>query len=153
MIDFGLVALFAVQVAMVGLVYHAWAGIRSEIVAVRAQREEVKSAMATIAALAVRVNEVEGAPKAQLKRIQELEAAVGKVESSWEKSHASYVSLSARVSAMARGRKKAEDQDPAPQGESENSQEELLPGSSSPPQYENTARAIPPGFGRVRRFG
>jgi chromosome segregation ATPase len=112
-VDFGLVCLFAIQIGLVFLVYHAWKGIKAEISALEAHRRDnaavaasVSAIDAKIDALNKRMGEVEAAPKAGKARMEELEESISKVNRAVTASDAKVVSLAARVSAYARTQSK-----------------------------------------------
>lgn len=78
-VDFGLLCLFVLQLAMVLAVYHAWRGIKAEIAALEALRRgnaevtaRVDTFTAKMDAQADRIQALEGAPKAVRNRLDEL---------------------------------------------------------------------------------
>lgn len=154
MIDFGLVALFAVQCGMVALVYHAWKGVQNERNALVTAKKEVEALPAAFAVLAGRVSSVEESPKAVLRRIQEAEASLGKADSGIDRLNNLFDTLNGRVSALQRAAKDKKappaEPDPAPQGEDGEAYGQASPGSF-PPTLPEVTPAIPPMFGKKWR--
>lgn len=175
-VDFGLICMFVIQLAIVFGVYHAWRGIKAEISALEVHRQsnrdvtsgidairaEVKAldkclAEAT-AMLERRIADVEAAPRAGKARMEEFADQLVKVERRVEALDGKLVSLSGRLSAFARHRKVSDDEEeqetaPAPQGEGEQIPLGFMPPGAIPLSVQPQAQApvVPPGFGVVRR--
>lgn len=160
-VDFGLVCLFVIQVALVLLVYHAWKGIKAEITALEVHRRDnaaiasgIASLRAEIDAIAKRMGEVEAAPKAGKARMDELTDQLSKGDRKTDALESKIASLSARISAQARWKPKVDDDDETAPASEEEGKETLMgklpPGAirlnEPPPQG-----AVPPGFGVVGR--
>lgn len=161
MVDFGLVSMFAIQLSLVLLVYHAWKGIKSEISAINTIKDGNRDVLAKLAALEGerdtligRMDAVEAEPKARRNRIDELEDLVKKTERNYEALETKISSTAARVSAFARHRKVKEEESELDQA-SQDEGDMILKGSMPPgsiPLFERTqpeTSAIPPGFGVV----
>jgi len=162
MIDFGLLCLFTLQVAMVLLVYHAWRGIKAEISALDVHRQSITAVTTTIAALsskidayATRIADIEASPKAARSKIEDLADALSKYDRRVDAIEGKVASLGGRISAFARHRPKVDDDDddvaPAPKGEGmQIPMGQMPPGAirltDTPPPG-----AVPPGFGVVNR--
>jgi|SRR5689334_2012145 len=163
MIDFGLLALFAVQCGLVGLVYHAWNGVKAEISVLQREKERIDALAAKYDAVMARLEAAEKAPMERIKRIDAVEASIGETDRRMgqlskevERVDGKVMSLNGRIAAKAKaakGRKADEDdeeEDPAAQAE-----EQMSLGDGSPgflPRVEAPSNpAIPPGFGVVRR--
>lgn len=152
MIDYGLLALFAVILVLVFLAFHAWRGIKADgdrILAVRADvvkdldamRVDVKEAMAAARAGLSLAMEVQGTHyKSLLKRIDEAEATTLGHQKQVELLAEKMASFGGRLSALARWQKKDPEpaEPPAPDGED--------PGEQVPRQG-NTH--VPGNFGRI----
>jgi hypothetical protein len=161
MIDFGLVTLFALQCALVFLVYHAWRGIKLEISALEVHRrsnEAVTSGIAAIAskvdAFEKRIGEVEAAPKAGKARMEEIADGISKVDRRADVVEGKLASLSARVSANARWKKTVEEEEEtAPASEEEGNQIPMgfMPPGAIPLSHQPPQGAVPPGFGVIGR--
>jgi len=165
MIDFGIVALFTVQLAIVFASFYVYTRVKSEITALIDLKEGIKGVTAGFDALKVdfqsvlrRQDSVEASPKALLMRFQEVEANLGKSDRLLEKIDGKVASLGGRMSAIVKGRKGRGDDDDdddtglAPEGEGR-----LPPGVGIPLGPINDDRpynqVIPPGFGKSRRVG
>lgn len=163
-VDFGLLCLFTIQVALVFLVYHAWKGIKAEISALEAHRRDNATITASLAALraeieavAKRMGEVEAAPKAGKARMEEIGELLAKADRKAEALETKVVSLNARLSSVARWKPKVNDEeetDPASQDEGSTIPMGQMPPGSIPltiqPQAA-PASVVPPGFGVVGR--
>lgn len=153
-VDFGLVALFAVQCGLVALVYHAWKGVQNERNALVTAKKEVESLPAAFKLLEGKMSAVEESPKAVLRRIQEAEASLGKCDSGIDRLNNLFDTLNGRVSALQRAAKDksapAAKADPAPQGEDGEAYGPASPGSLSQ-EAEEQRPAIPPTFGKKWR--
>lgn len=159
-VDYGLVSMFAIQLAIVLATYHAWRGIKAEISALESLRAGNAAVTSRVDALsakmdtqAERISSLDAAPKATKARIEELEALCGKVDRRVEALDGKIVSVSARVSAYAKHRKAAvedeEETDPAPQGEGDTIPDGMMPPGSIPLSRQSTQSTVPPGFGVV----
>lgn len=161
-VDYGLVSMFAIQLAIVLASYHAWRGIKAEISALEVLRQgnaavtsRVESFLEKVEAVAGRVSTLEAEPKKQKDRVGELEDALAKGDRRADALDAKLLSLGARVSAYAKHRKvkdeDEEEKDPAPQGEGEEIPMGMMPPGSIPLGRQPTQSAVPPGFGVVRK--
>lgn len=152
MIDYGLISLLLVQLALVFGVYHAWRGIKSEIAALVAMRTKIESYEVVISTLKDRQKDVEAAPKATMTRIGEVEAAAAKCVREIEDLRTKNLALNARISAFKRHAPKVEeDQDQAPEGEGTEQLTLYVPPAS--PNVAAPANGMPPGFGKLRKAG
>lgn len=165
MIDFGLVALFALQCAMVAASFFLFMRIKAEIAALSALRESTVKLEARFEALKEGVNaavdavtrrqgEVESAPKALLARFAEVEQNIGKSDRAIEKLDGKVASLGGRMSAIVKARKGRGDEDEESDGAAE--AEGILPPGVGIPlssQFEErpSNQVIPPGFGKPSR--
>jgi chromosome segregation ATPase len=149
MIDFGLVSLFAVQLILIALTFHAWRGMQSEIKALHAIKQEVKSSEAFIKSLEKRLDTTDAIPKALQARVKELEALADKIDSANDKNSTNLAALNARMSAVSRQiKQQAKTMGPASQDEEENPEGEISPE----PEFEfKPVSNVPKGFGQIRR--
>jgi len=158
-VDYGLVSMFAIQLAIVLATYHAWRGIKAEISALEALRQGNAAVTSRIVAidgqvdsLKDRVQTLEAEPKKQKDRVGELEDALAKGDRRNDAIEAKILSLGARLSAYAKHRKvkDEEEKDPAPEGEGEQIPNGMMPPGSIPLfEKPSTQSAVPPGFGVV----
>lgn len=160
-VDFGLICLFTIQLALVFLCYHAWKGIKAEISALEALRQgnaavtsRLDAITAKMEALGTRVSEVETAPKAGKARMEELADSLARSDRKADAIESKVTSLAARVSAYARHRKSVnedEETDPAPEGEGLQIPLGQMPPGSFPLNTEVPRGTLPPGFGVTGR--
>lgn len=164
MIDFGLLALFAVQVALAFLVYHAWNGIKREIKDVLALKEDIKtsteaghaatkSAVENAATIEERVKAAEAIPGALVKRVTLLEETLKESDRLLSNHGERITSLGARLSSHLREFKRSRgDTDPASKDEdAESITMEASPGSLFDAQQPAPDPGIRPGFGVLKR--
>ena len=159
-VDFGIVSLFAIMVALVGMVYHAWRGIKSEISALEAHKDrynacvtDIAALRAEIVALGKRMDGVSDLPKASLARIAALEEDGAATHKAVTRLDTLVVSAGARVSALQRWIKAAgnAEKDPAPEGEEAEGAMPLASPGSLPLFPQDEQPGLPPGFGVVSR--
>ena len=166
MIDFGLLALFTLQVLMVLACYHVWSGLKGQLREVLALKEDIRRSteagnVATSAMQALaeevenRVKAAEAVPGALTKRVNAVEEKVSDFEAKALTLGDRITSLGARLSASLRGRKRRDedDEETGPAAEAEGTG---LPSAEFPPgplfeQQQPPETGIRPGFGVLRR--
>jgi len=153
-IDFGLVSLFAVQCALVGLVYHAWRGVKSEVTALLLAQKEIERVSIAMSALTVRLDQGIEIPKALASRVKEAEAKLLQHDNQLEAYDTKWNSLNGRVSAIQRedrrkALKEAAETEPASKEEGSVLDEQFPPVSS--PETARHHQGIPLGFGKLKR--
>lgn len=165
MIDFGILALFTVQLAIAFATFFAWSRVKAEILrleVLQQKNEGIAAAFTALgtdfAALSKRQADVEEAPRKLLLRFQEVEANIGKADRLLEKLDGKVASLGGRMSAVVKGRKgRGDDDDDEVKGQDSQEEGVLPPGVGIPlgPQFEerHPNQVIPPGFGKSRRMG
>lgn len=164
MIDFGILALFTVQLAIAFATFFAWSRVKAEILrleVLQQKNEGIAAAFTALGtdftALAKRQADVEEAPRKLLLRFQEVEANIGKADRLLEKLDGKVASLGGRMSAVVKGRKGRGDDDDEVKGQDPEEDIVLPPGVGIPlgPQFEDRQpnQVIPPGFGKSRRMG
>lgn len=159
--DFGLLALFALQLFMVAGVYHVWNRISKEIAEVRRIKEDfhrtdtaITEQNRTIAALGDRQKAVEEIPAGTRKRVEEVESKLAVLRGDHEVHGTKITSLGAKLAIHARWAKRdAGERDPDPQGEGEETAQAPQPPGFPPlARSDANGEAIPPrSFVVVRR--
>lgn len=153
-VDFGLIAVFAIQLALVFLVYHAWNGVKREISVLEAYKGKYDSLVTVIEvlrgeikAIDKRMDGVSDIPKASLSRIAELEAELVKLLKVIAKIEASVLSVGGRMSILQRWAKGVE-KEPASQDEDFEGAQPIESPVSLPVEK---VPGMPPGFGLVAK--
>jgi len=163
MIDYGLIAFFALQCIMVFAVYHAWNGIKRELRDVLALKADITRSteagnVATAAMTALsenvekRVAAAEAIPGALVKRVAAVEESMKQSDLTLLAHGDRITSLGARLSASLRAVKnRIEDTGPASRDE-----DAIPPSAESSPgplfdQQGAQLPGIPPGFGVLKR--
>lgn len=163
MIDYGLMALIVVVLALVGLTFHAWRGVKAEILALSAIRAQAETCIAMVKAVELRQTETEKVP-AQLKArldafagiMTDLEAKQVATGKDMATAKSNILSLNGRLARSKSKRNRVieeEEQDPAAEaeGESGDLRDAMPPGSFSPHQEQPHIAPIPARFGVVAR--
>lgn len=163
MVDYGLMALIVVVLALVGLTFHAWRGVKAEILALSAIRVQAESCIAKVQAVELRQTETEKVPtqlKARLDAfaaiMTELEAKQAATGKDMATAKSNILSLNGRLARSKSKRNRvleAEELDPAAEAEGEDDGQGhvMPPGSFSRPQEQPQAAPIPARFGVVAR--
>jgi len=164
MIDFGLLTLFTLQIAMVLAVYHVWSGIKRETKDVLAMKADVakateagNAAKADLVELAKEVEErvrtAEGVPSVLVKRVSAMEESL-KVSDRTLATHGERItSVGARLSSHLREFKRLRG-DAGPASEDEDAippSAESSPGPLFEQAEETPVPGTRPGFGVLKR--
>lgn len=154
MIDSGALALYTLQIVAVVAVYHVYGKLnkeRKDVEAIKDRNTEVTALLMSMdkrfEAMNSRIDTVDGAPRAVLLRVQEAEAAIGKVDRLLSKLDERVISINARLSVAGRKKKSSEEEvDPASQGEVDEGGSAAIPPGSLPLRNN-----IPHDFGAPNR--
>lgn len=150
MIDFGLIALFSLELVIVGVsalvLYHAYNRITAKILELKPIEGGIVDVTAKIEALAGRVANVENTPLAFQKRMAAAEEDQALVHRGLTALENKVASVSARASAMARPLKRQMEIEMDGATEVEGDEVERLPPPRSQPRT-----STPPGFGMLKR--
>lgn len=152
MVDFGLISLFVLQVALVALTYHFWREIKADKDRMPALDERITVVLAAVQSCVDRVAEVEVAPKNFARRLDAYDAGAAAIEKSVEKLTGRIASVSAKQSVQSRWVKKQDNDndddgpETEPAVEAEMQEDLLIP-------FAPVSSAPPSSFGKSRRVG
>lgn len=148
MIDFGLIALFSIQVGLVALSYHFWRESKSASDRIPELDTRIKESAFLVSGFSTRIDSLNEAPKKLVTRIEAFEEATKESEKLVEKLKDRVASLQASFSARERWSKKKNLEEMGPASEEEVQEEFEFPTVPvSPPPLNQVSGS----FGKQRR--